>query len=128
MAGMADRTSPIHSGNVQVTTSQVDVNGCPNGNVDPGNSTTAGANYMVNYPTLGYCNANATYPGLPYCPTSQPSWSAYRCAALRPYIPTQHTASPARGTCTVSCVVHNLHCSITVPGLAMLKCNVNLVM
>jgi hypothetical protein len=71
-------------GNGAATTSFVDVNGCPgtgsNGATDPG----AGNSNYVQYPTLvqgypgGFCNANATYPGLVYCPTSQPEWSAYR--------------------------------------------------
>ena len=72
-------------GNGAATTTLVDVNGCPgtgtNGATDPG----AGNSNYVQYPTLvqgyagGYCNATATYPGLAYCPTSQPEWSAYRC-------------------------------------------------
>ena len=98
-------------GITQVTTSQVDTNGCPSGNVDPGTNAISGANYMVNYPTLGYCNANATYPGLPYCPTSQPSWSAYRCATIRPCIPARKACS------TRDCII----CFLTVPALTMIR-------
>ena len=70
-------------GNGAATTSMVDVNGCPgipDSSTDPG---AANSNY-VQYPTLvqgysgGFCDANATYPGLPYCPSSQPEWSAWR--------------------------------------------------
>ena len=73
-------------GNGAATTSMVDVGGCPgtgtNGATDPG----AGNSNYVQYPTLvqgypgGFCSGNATYPGLVYCPTSQPEWSAWRCA------------------------------------------------
>ncbi len=76
-------------GNGAATTTLVDVNGCPGtgtgGATDPG----AGNSNYVQYPTLvqgysgGYCNANATYPGLAYCPASQPEWSAYRCGAAQ---------------------------------------------
>lgn len=33
---------------------------------------------QLNYPTLGYCNATATVPDIPWCPSTQPDYSAYR--------------------------------------------------
>lgn len=44
---------------------------CPHGGVD------IGAAGQPSYQPQ-YCNASDTVPGLPYCPTSQPTWSAYR--------------------------------------------------
>ncbi len=100
-------------GNGAATTTLVDVNGCPGtgtgGATDPG----AGNSNYVQYPTLvqgytgGYCNANATYPGLAYCPTSQPEWSAYRCEPTQRsqcacVIIRQHRV-PAAAACFVKC-------------------------
>ena len=33
---------------------------------------------VLHWQTLGYCNASATIPGLPWCPSTQPAYSAYR--------------------------------------------------
>jgi len=96
-------------GNGAATTTLVDVNGCPGtgtgGATDPG----AGNSNYVQYPTLvqgysgGYCNATATYPGLAYCPTSQPEWSAYRCGPAQSSqcapVRDRSTIEPAAAAC-----------------------------
>lgn len=61
--------------------------------VDPGPDPNIGD--FAKYPTLGYCNATVTNPGIPWCFSSQPTYSAYREPSYGHAIITIHNANRA---------------------------------